>query len=337
MKKLRFTVRLCGVTVVAGLNVILPRVVHAQNLVPNGSFEEYTECPTNYAQVDRAVGWSILSNSPDYFNRCNTNDSMDIPVNLVGDQDAYEGDAYMGVVSYLEDLPELRESIQRELGSPLVAGIPVYLSVMVSPGGFGNDPNNNSVQFATSGIGIKFSMQEHHADGVLWEGNVALFLPTVLNDTANWTHLSGIYVPDSAYAYIEIGCFKPNSEIVVEELDLAGVIPGAYVFVDQVCVSPNAIDCPLTIGIHEAIPPIWNIGPNPVGNELRLRLKGSLIQNASLQLFDGSGRLCLSERIPDGTEDFHWSLNAIANGSYYVQLQNSLGRFESIHIVHLQP
>ena len=330
MKPSKYFIQLCLLLVCFGQ-------LRAQNLVPNGSFEEYTVCPTGYAQVESAVGWSILANSPDYLNRCNTNDSMDVPSNVFGYQNAYEGDAYMGGFTYLEGIPELRESYQSALSSPLVPDMPVYLSMMVSLGGFGNLGGDNSSRYTTSGIGIKFSMQEHHADGVLWEGNVALFLPTVLNDTANWTHLSGIYVPDSAYAYIEIGCFLPNSEIVVEELDLAGVIPGAYVFVDQVCVSPNAIDCPLTIGIHEAIPPIWNIGPNPVGNELRLRLKGSLIQNASLQLFDGSGRLCLSERIPDGTEDFQWSLNAIANGSYYVQLQNSLGRFESIHIVHLQP
>lgn len=124
----------------------------AQNLVPNGSFEEYTECPSIMAQVPYATGWSVFSQSPDYFHACNTNDSMDVPLNLVGYQPAFDGEGYAGVVTFLEG-SQYRECVQHELAEPLIPGGTYYLSMVASPGGFGNDPDNNSTRCAASGVG----------------------------------------------------------------------------------------------------------------------------------------------------------------------------------------
>jgi hypothetical protein len=54
----------------------------AQNLVPNGSFEEYTICPDFSGYVQYATGWENLhTNSADYFNRCQTNLIVGVPFN----------------------------------------------------------------------------------------------------------------------------------------------------------------------------------------------------------------------------------------------------------------
>ena len=308
----------------------------AQNLVPNGGFEEYTECPTTISQVERAVGWSMVSGSPDYFNRCNTNDSMGVPLNLIGYQEAYEGDAYMGCTVYSGG-SGYREAFQHALAQPLVPGIPVYLSMRVSPGGFGNDPDGwNSARYSSNGIGMKFSMQAHTTNA-LWPGNVALQMPGILNDTASWTAVSEIYVQNSAYTFIAIGCFFPDTDLTVEEIDSMGQWDVAYAFVDAVCISPNADDCPLSIGIREVPQPLWNVGPNPVGSELRLRMDGSLVHGALLVLMDETGRLVQRKIIANGTVDIIWPLDGLANGSYYVQLQTSFGQYRPIHIVHLKP
>lgn len=101
--------------------------VSGQNLVPNGSFEQYTLCPSNSGQVLLADGWSIISQSPDYFNRCNSNDSVDVPHNIAGYQEPFHGDAYMGVATYHQGIPTYRECIQRPLAAPLTPGVPVYI------------------------------------------------------------------------------------------------------------------------------------------------------------------------------------------------------------------
>lgn len=308
----------------------------AQNLVPNGSFEEYTTCPTNQGQVERCVGWTSNSASPDYFNRCNMNDSAGVPSNFGGYQDAFDGDGYMGCVTYLQGTPTYRECIQHVLASPLIPGVPVYLSMMVSPGGFGNEPNNDAVRYASSGVGMKFSVGPR-ASYLLWQGNVALQLSSILSDTSAWIQVSGVYVPDSAYAYVTLGCFATDADIDTQLINSNAAGTAAYAFIDNVCISAFASDCPLSIGIQELTSPIWNMGANPVQDELRIGVDASLIRGASLVIMDDAGRVCLRKRIADGATKIDWSLHGLASGSYFVQLQNPLGRYAPIHIVHTKP
>lgn len=310
--------------------------VQAQNFVPNGSFEEYTECPDYQAQVERAVGWTRNSASPDYFNRCDISGYVGVPLNLAGYQEAYDGDGYMGCITYLDGAPTYRECIQHALSSPLMPGIPVFISMMVSPGGFGNDPIQNSLKYASNGIGVKFSMGPH-PNYLYWPGNVALYMTDILSDTTTWVQLSGVYMPDSAYAYLSIGCFLPYDDIQTQVIDPSAVTLAAYSFIDNVCVSTNAKDCPLTIGIDEVRAPIRNLGSNPFGRELYIRLDGELTRISYLVLMDEVGRTCQQVQLADGTTDFTWFLPALPSGSYFLQLRNFLGRYRPIHIVHINP
>jgi len=308
----------------------------AQNLVPNGSFEEYTECPDNQAQVERAVGWTRNTASPDYFNRCATSVFAGVPFNLGGYQEAYEGDAYMGCATYVEGAPTYRECIQHALSTPLIPGVPVYITMMVATGGFGNDPAQNSFIYASNGIGIKFSTQQQ-LNYLYWPGNVALYRLEVLSDTSAWFELSGVYIPDSAYSYISIGCFLPYDEIQLQVIETNAVTHAAYAFVDNVCVSTNASDCRVLIGIEELHAPVRNIGSNPFGTYLSFQLDGEQTQGSSLVLMDELGRECRKVRLPNGISTYTWSLPDLASGSYFVQFQNTLGHFRPIHIIHINP
>ena len=65
------------------------------NLVPNPSFEDYTQCPTGFDQIDRATGWSSYAASPDYFNSCaNSSGAVGVPSNTWGYQNAKDGNGY---------------------------------------------------------------------------------------------------------------------------------------------------------------------------------------------------------------------------------------------------
>src|SRR6218665_2384229 len=88
------------------------------NLVPNSSFEVYTQCPFNPAQVAFAFPWVDPNNgSADYFNVCSANQS--IPNNAGGTQYARTGNAYMGLYVYFNNTGTWREYIQVKLDSQL--------------------------------------------------------------------------------------------------------------------------------------------------------------------------------------------------------------------------
>ena len=315
--------------------IVFAGLADAQNLAVNGSFEDYTFCPTNLSQVDRAVGWTDVSQSPDYFNRCNSNDSVSVPVNIVGNQEPYGGDAHMGMCTYLQGIPTYRECIQAQLASPLMPGIPVHLSMMVSPGGFGNDPLNNSIRYASSGIGMKFSMQAH-TTFTLWPGNVAMQLPNVLSDTSGWMQLTAVYVPDSAYEYVVVGCFLPDSMLVVEELDEDGQWSAAYSFVDAVCVSYYAADCPSFNSIIEQAPAIMICGGGVVGDELNFRLN-NLLRHGWIELLDVVGRVIRHEMLAAGSCELQWSISDLPNGPYFIRLRSGRAMPQTIKIMHVSP
>ena len=90
----------------------------AQNVVPNPSFEEYTVCPDDLAQIENAVGWSTFWGSADYYNVCSGNSLTGIPANAFGYQAAYIGDAYIGCYTY-KNGPIYREYAQAQLIAPL--------------------------------------------------------------------------------------------------------------------------------------------------------------------------------------------------------------------------
>ena len=88
-----------------------------QNLVPNGSFEDYTICPTSPSQVYVAIGWNDPTNaSSDYYNSCATLMSLvGIPTNQFGRQFAYDGNAYLGFATYDISYKNYREYINIKL------------------------------------------------------------------------------------------------------------------------------------------------------------------------------------------------------------------------------
>lgn len=101
----------------------------AQNLVPNPGFEEYLTCPGSISlspQEFNVPHWKGIGiATPDYFNKCGRGDA-DVPYNWAGVADAFEGNAYAGIFTYLNkpdsnlDLNNYREYLQCKLVQPLI-------------------------------------------------------------------------------------------------------------------------------------------------------------------------------------------------------------------------
>src|SRR5437868_3489465 len=75
------------------------------NIVPNGSFEQYSNCPDQEGQIFRANGWFMpTGGTSDYYNSCNTlpySNNYSVPFNCaaltgMSFQEAHTGNAYAG-------------------------------------------------------------------------------------------------------------------------------------------------------------------------------------------------------------------------------------------------
>jgi hypothetical protein len=84
------------------LFVLSFKIISSQvNLVPNFSFEEYTECPLLDGQSYFASGWSKFSyqnSTPDYYNTCSETNEFGIPQSFICYQEDNRGcNAYIGL------------------------------------------------------------------------------------------------------------------------------------------------------------------------------------------------------------------------------------------------
>src|SRR5688572_7787006 len=92
--------------------IILSQQMPAQNLVPNGSFEEYSVCPGSYSRHPaefRVASWRTLNTgSPDYFNTCSDGEAA-VPYNWAGVSDPFDGHGYAGIYTWMQLEKEYRE------------------------------------------------------------------------------------------------------------------------------------------------------------------------------------------------------------------------------------
>ena len=266
----------------------------SQNLVQNGSFEEYTQCPDFWGQTQRATGWSAFRNSPDYFNACEPNGYWSVPYNVAGFQPAATGQAYCGMYILSPVTIDDREYIGAELVNPLVPNVPVSISFKyVSAGGGGMV----EVDYAASGFGIYFTMDPYYITDVTELPNrSALHVDSAYSDTMNWKLITGTYVPDSSYQYIVIGGLFTDSLLMIDTIgDMLGGY--AYVYVDDICVSqiePCGFQNSL---VEERESSIWSISPNPCSDVLRIRREGALVHSPIwVEMRDISGRQIMERR-----------------------------------------
>ena len=182
-----------------------------ENLVPNGSFEEYWECPTandlNDGQLEKCkYWWKPTFGTSDYFNRCHTFGTVDVPDNFWGHQEPYHGDAYVGLVPYgwFINSGEVTayEYVQTKLKTPLSACVEYRFSMYVSLA--------EKAHYGFGKIGALFTMDSigiPSAEGILIE-------PTVRNstgpitDTVNWIRVSGNFIATGNERYLTLGYFE---------------------------------------------------------------------------------------------------------------------------------
>jgi len=241
-------------TVLYLLVCLCPILAFGQNLVPNPSFEEHTYCPVefNQGQMNTVADWHQASRgTSDYFHSCSR--VVGIPENDFGWQEAYDGEAYMGLITFSPMSSNYREYIQCQLTEKLVFQQKYCIEVYISLA-------DNS-KFMTDEIGIILSEAEIQSD----KDKVIKLEPTISNPGKNilkndrsWLLISDTYTAKGGEEHLIIGNFKGDNETVVKKRNLrnAASIPWdyAYYYVDNLSVTPvdDSESCSCTIPLIKA-------------------------------------------------------------------------------------
>ena len=221
------------------LFTLLSAYCSSQELVTNGSFEQKSYCPGNFNQqsLTTVAGWWQPSDgTPDYFNACS--DKVGVPKNVFGQQEAKDGDGYIGMVVYsVGGNKNYREYIQTQLSRPLVAGEMVCIEFYVSAADY--------CAYVCDGIAVALTTDkiENKKMGVI-EATPAVGNPrfNMLDYSEGWMLISDVYQAKGGEMYLTIGNFKPDRALKIikrtAELGAKAQDTWAYCYVDKVSVKP---------------------------------------------------------------------------------------------------
>jgi hypothetical protein len=205
----------------------------SQNLVPNPSFEFFSECPnSNGIQgANLASPWYGVQNDADYYNLCSTT-FYTVPFRTAGDfQQPMSGVGYTGIFCYSLAINNGREYIQAPLTNNLVANNFYYIKFFVNM--------HNSSKYSTNNLGINFSPNPLSAIGnddlISSNNQIVKFGNPVIKDTLNWIVIDGIYRAIGNESFVTIGNFNSDQETIKEIMPIENQnVFGAYYFIDDV-------------------------------------------------------------------------------------------------------
>lgn len=260
------------------------------NLVPNPSFENVTQCPFSLGLEAFISDWKSARETPDYFNSCATWSGASVPSNNFGFQPAFNGNGYVGMLTYRADSSIFTEAISVQLNSPLVIGQKYFVCfkfcLTIESITESNAANNK--------IGVLFSSVEFSTSSPAPINNFAhVWTDSILADTANWSTFFGSFIADSAYSYLNIGNFydKPYVDTLT-----FGTVFGAYYYFDDVCVSTDSLAC-LTFLNHLGIgdEKVFLTYPNPVTDYFIVQ-NNQIGEVYDLEIYSVSGSMIYEER-----------------------------------------
>ncbi len=186
-----------------------------ENLIYNGSFEEYYSCPTgndlNDGQLEKCKGWwKPTYGTSDYFNACN-NSIVGVPSNFWGYQEALQGNAYVGFGACSWDkntgvINDYSEYIQSELTKSLKSCYEYKFTMYVCLSEYST--------YAMKSIGTFFSLNTigDNFDVVIDTLPQVVNKDFFLKDSINWMKIEKTFIAHGGEKYITIGYFLSTIE-----------------------------------------------------------------------------------------------------------------------------
>lgn len=301
-------------------------ICNSQNLVPNGDFEQYSSCPTGFAQIDTALNWTNPQSypiggggSPDYFNSCTTNWSISVPGNSWGYQYARSGQGYAGLSLIFYSVPEFREYIETQLTTPLAPSQCYQLQMFIS--------QPNYCEFATDAFGIYFSdtlvSGIHNHDTLPFTPQITNQAGNYFTDTLNWISFTANYTATGGERFMIIGNFKSDANTTTIIANGGSSPASGYIYIDDVSLTP------CTTGIEEQIPDEGiKIYPNPVNDKLNIAINNNEL--SEIIFYDVASRILLQQKFRNSV-----SINTeqLAKGIYLYKVRNKNGMIKNGKVV----
>jgi hypothetical protein len=306
--------------VIASFILCLGSFAKAQNnLVLNPSFEQHTQCPTQYSQISYCNGWydGALNSTCDYFSALNCNTNYSPPLIIYSSlvsfyQQPLSGKSFAGFLPYLAG-GNAREFLQGQLSSPLVAGKLYYAEYYVNATGQQKYYiHNMSALFTdTNGLVNEDSISHYQAQ-VNPTGN------GVYKDTVKWMRISGYFTSQGGEQFITIGDFTPEGQEIKDSV-ISQYVYAGY-FIDSV-------------GVYEITHlDAWDAGPDKFINY------GDSVQignpNTDLSMFDWINSINDITYLNDSTNANPWS-KPWQTTTYYVTKTQGANVFKDTITVHV--
>lgn len=210
----------------------------SQNLVPNPSFENYYDCVTDYYYISNSINWTGML-TPDYYNSCVVPTwyvNTDVPENISGFQIPFNGNAYGGLIAYYPS--NAREYVQSNLVQALQTNVRYCVSFYLALA--------DTSRYAVKKVGAYFSVDTIIPPYVITTTppdyytftyyNPQVESSVLMNDTANWTNVEGVFLAAGNEEYITIGNFRDDSLTDTIAVRGYGAIPMSYYYIDNVSV-----------------------------------------------------------------------------------------------------
>jgi hypothetical protein len=288
-------------------------VCSGQNLVPNPSFEIYSNCPQFLSQIDLATGWSSYKGTADLFHSCaNTSQPvLGVPINELGHQNALDGNGYMRLINYVKTLSNAQEHAGIQLSQPLIIGQQYFVSFWVSR------CDTVVEDCAINKIGAKFSTVQYSTITPDSLDNFAhVYTDSLILDKNQWFNIKGWFTADSAYSYLIIGNFFDDSH--TDTAECGGLSTLASYFFDGICVSTDSLSCFTAVGLNE----IKNqdglaLFPNPFSDKLNITTKKN--ETAEIIIYDIASRKILSQSLTNSTII---NTEQLSKGIYLYEVKN---------------
>ncbi len=261
----------------------------SQNLIQNGSFENYTEdvgpshCVTLFSSM---FNWQQIV-SPDVFVKsCTFVNHYGVPGNNFGVSYPKNGNAYIGLGLLI--LPyETKEYIVQHLTNPLAAGKSYYTSFYVSKA--------DRTIYSTKNIGAYFSISQP----TVVPGDIYVqAIPQVenhsgfLTDTVGWTKIEGYFIAQGGEQYITIGNFNSNANTDTINSGTTNPIPydngTAYYYLDSVSLY-DSLDYITNVKNHENDFKV-NLYPNPANDKIKILVNSKNKTDLTIKITDVLGR-----------------------------------------------
>jgi len=286
----------------------------AQNIVPNGDFEQFSGCPSNISCLDSTLFWkNPQASTPDYFHVCASPLLAGVPINLIllggSFQLPHSGNAYGGIILYDESEPDYREYMETPLTNSLLPNVTYHLEMYVSLINFCNY-TSNSIQCYFSDTLIQGIPDIHNLPFTPQLQNMTTSYP----DSANWLLLSGNYIAQGGENYLIIGNYKTDNNTSIVPTGLINW-PYVHVYVDDVTLTPmtsiNNLDPQTNIQLF----------PNPAIDFINISAKSN-IRAEMISIYDVNGSLLIEQ---DLSKNPQLKISELKQAMYFYEVRDVNG------------